>query len=577
MSFKRFDTRPDVTDSINIPLVLVVDDDPSMRLVMRHAMEKSGYRVADAGNGLEAIRAALRHNPDLILMDAVMPGMDGFRATAELKSMSEFADTPVLMVTALEDEESVEQAFTSGACDYITKPVNWVVLKQRVKRLISAAHADKKIRHLAYHDTLTGLPNRLLFVDRMDQAINRALRDNNKFALIFIDIDHFKMINDSMGHDAGDVLLTSVTERLTRSLRRIDTISRLGGDEFTVIVENITEPDAVATVARTLLETLTWPFMIGGREVHISGSIGIALYPDDGVNFGNLLKNADAAMYRAKDMGRNMFQFYAAEMSEAVMHRLDMEGLLRNAIEREEFVLHYQPKFDLRTGCCSGMEALVRWEHPQRGLIPPDEFIPLAEDTGLIVQLGEWVLRTACRQLDQWQRAGHAIYNLSVNVSARQIRDENLPALFEQIILETGVNPVNIEIELTESALVENHDKARDLLGRFKTMGLKIALDDFGTGYASMSYLKEFPIDTVKVDRSFVRGIPDNREDVAIVKAIASLTETLDLCLVAEGVENAQQLEFLKNIHCPQAQGYFWSKALSALDFERQILKKVCL
>ncbi|HEX5637317.1 MAG TPA: EAL domain-containing protein, partial [Gammaproteobacteria bacterium] len=268
-----------------------------------------------------------------------------------------------------------------------------------------------------------------------------------------------------------------------------------------------------------------------------------------------------------------MFQFYAAEMSESVMHRLDMEGLLRNALERQEFILHYQPKFDLRSGRCCGMEALVRWEHPQRGLISPDEFIPLAEETGLIVQLGEWVLRTACVQLAKWQQVGYAINNISINVSARQIRDENFPDLVEKIITETGVNPVDVEIELTESALVENYDKARDLLIRFNDMGLKIALDDFGTGYASMSYLKAFPIDTVKIDRSFVCGLPDNREDMAIVKAISSLTETLNLSLVAEGVENKQQLQFLKNIYCPQAQGYLWSKPLAALQFEQDILK----
>lgn len=574
MSFKQSDFRQDAVETHNLPVVLVVDDDSAMRLVMRHAMEHCGYLVVEAANGLEAIRACVRQNPDLVLMDAIMPDMDGFRATAELKSMRDFADTPILMVTALEDEESVEQAFAAGACDYINKPINWAVLKQRVKLLITASQADKKIRHLAYHDTLTGLPNRLLFIDRMDQAISRAIREKNRFALLFIDIDHFKMINDSMGHDAGDALLTTVTERLTRSLRRTDTISRLGGDEFTVIVENITEPEDAAIVARNLLETLTWPILIGDREVRISGSIGIALYPDDGSNFGHLLKNADAAMYRAKDLGRNMFQFYAREMSETVMQRLDMESELRNAIEREEFVLHYQPKYDLHSGRCIGMEALVRWEHPQRGMIAPDKFIPLAEETGLIVKLGAWVIDVACSQLGKWQRAGHAIYNVSINVSARQIREQNLPELLHKAILENDINPANVELELTESALVENHDKARDLLDRLHALGVRIALDDFGTGYASMAYLKEFPIDTVKIDRSFVRGIPQDREDMAIVRAIASLTTALELSLVAEGVETEQQLATLKDLHCHQAQGYLWSKPLPVLHFEQLILKQ---
>jgi diguanylate cyclase (GGDEF)-like protein len=574
MTSKQFDSAQDAVNISNIPVVLVVDDDSAMRLIMRHAMEKCGYTVYEATNGLEALHHAIRYEPDLILMDAVMPDMDGFRATAEIKNLPDFVDTPILMVTALEDESSVEEAFSAGACDYIHKPINWVVLKQRVKRLIAAAQASKKVRHLAYHDTLTGLPNRLLFIDRMDQAISRAVRQMGRFALLFIDIDHFKMINDSMGHDAGDMLLTALTERLTQALRRTDTISRLGGDEFTVIAESIEDPEDAALIAQNLLQTLSEAVKIGEREVHVSGSIGIALYPDDGNNLGALLKNADAAMYRAKDLGRNMFQFYAAEMSEAVMQRLDMQSELRTAIEREEFILHYQPKYDLRTGECSGMEALVRWQHPERGMVPPDKFIPLAEETGLIVQLGEWVVRSACAQLGAWQRAGHGVTNVSINVSARQIREQNLPSLFYQILRENKINPAHIEIELTESALVENHDKARDLLGELHALGLKIALDDFGTGYASMAYLKEFPIDTVKIDRSFVRGIPQDREDMAIVKAIASLTSALELTLVAEGVENAQQLETLKNLSCHQAQGYLWSKPLPVEQFEQKILRK---
>ena len=566
--------RPDA-DEPYIPLILVADDDPAIRLILRHTMEQDGYQVVEATNGVEALQITIRQSPDLILMDAVMPEMDGFRATEELKGMPDYVDIPVLVITALDDDRSVSRAFEVGACDYITKPVNWSVLRQRVRRLLYTAEAERKIRHLAYHDTLTGLPNRLLFMDRMDQAISRAQRNDDGFALLFIDVDHFKVINDSMGHEAGDQLLTQVTRRLSLNVRRSDTIARLGGDEFTVILENVGEPETVVMVTKNLLETLCKPINIGGREVHVSASVGIAMYPDDGENFGHLLKNADTAMYRAKAQGRNTFQFYASEMSTAAMRRLELENSLRYAIEKQEFIVHYQPKYDLHSRRCIGMEALVRWDHPEKGVIPPDEFIPLAEETGLIVALGEWVIRTACGQLSAWQQAGYEIRDLSINVSARQFQEQDLCALFAEVLEAFQLRAEDIEVELTESVLVDNHDQARRILAQLHDMGLKIALDDFGTGYASMAYLKEFPIDTVKIDRSFVWGIPNDEENIAIVRAIAGLTSALGLSLIAEGVETAQQVEFLKDIECFRGQGYLWSRPVSALHFEQSILKSV--
>ena len=561
------------TEKQQAPIILIADDDPSIRLVLRHAMEQEGYLVIEATNGLEAVQAAVRQAPDLILMDAVMPEMDGFRATSELKGMDEYAETPILIITSLDDDPSVEQAFQVGACDYITKPVNWSVLKQRVKRLLFTADAERKIKHLAYHDTLTGLPNRMLFMDRMDQAISRATRSNESFALLFLDVDNFKVINDSMGHEAGDRLLISVTQRLRDALRRSDTIARLGGDEFTILLENLSEPEAVILVVKNLLEKISEPIVISGREMHISASVGISMYPGDGQSFGHLLKNADTAMYRAKELGRNTFQFYTAEMSEIAMRRLELENSLRYAIEGQDFVIFYQPKFDFKSGKCSGMEALVRWDHPEKGIIPPDEFIPLAEETGMIVPLGEWVIRTACRQFSQWKKSGYAIDNISINVSARQFHEQDLTGLFEQLIEELELNPAEIEVELTESTLVKNQANAKKILDELHQMGLLIALDDFGTGYASMAYLKDFPIDTVKIDRSFVRDIPDDREDTAIVKAITGLADALGLKLIAEGVESEQQISFLKDIGCMHGQGYYWSKPVSAMEFEHSILK----
>ena len=555
------------------PLVLIADDDPSIRLLLRHAMEKDGYKVIEVVNGTEAIKATEKYHPDLILMDAVMPLMDGFNATSTLMEMEEFSDIPVLMITALDDDRSVAKAFVSGALDYITKPVNWSVLKHRVRRMLHAAEAERQIRHLAYLDTLTGLPNRLLFMDRLDQAISRSVRQSSIFALLFIDIDHFKVINDSMGHHAGDQLLTSITARLQQSVRQSDTIARLGGDEFTVIVENINQPEDVMVVTKSILSKLSEPVFIDGREVFISASIGISVFPDDGDDLGSLLKNAETAMYKAKEHGRNNLQFYRAEMSETAMRRLDLENSLRNAIEKDELLVYYQPKFNLSNGKCLGMEALVRWDHPEKGLVQPDEFIPLAEETGMILQLDDWVIRTACTQLSVWKKAGYEVSNLAINVSARQFKEHRLAGVIHKILEETGIEGHELEIELTESTLVDNNENAREMLNELHEMGLKIALDDFGTGYASMSYLKDFPIDTVKIDRSFVWGIPNDKEDMAIVKAIVGLAEALDLSLIAEGVETEQQIEFLNNIGCKYAQGYYWSKPVSAMMFEQDILK----
>lgn len=555
------------------PLILIADDDPATRLLLRHTMEQESYHVLEVANGLEAVEIGKQHKPDLILMDAVMPEMDGFKATAELLQTDECKDTPILIITALDDDQSISHAFSMGACDYITKPINWSVLKNRVSRLLQTVAAERKIRHLAYHDTLTGLPNRLLFADRTSQAICRAQRNKSRFALLFIDLDRFKVINDSMGHEAGDTLLKSVTRSLKSSVRKSDTVARLGGDEFTLILENIQSTDVVASKAQYLLDALSLPIKIQGREVCISASIGISLFSDDGESFGELLKNADTAMYEAKQSGRNTFRFYTQEMSSAAMQRLEMENNLREAIENQEFCLYYQPKYKLQSGECCGMEALVRWEHPEKGIIPPDSFIPLAEETGLIVKLGNWIIETACTQLQSWQQAGYGVDNLSINISARQFHEVGLTELFARMLKEKSLNPANIELELTESTLVQNQQRAGEILAELNGMGLKIALDDFGTGYASMAYLKDFPIDTVKIDRSFVWGIPDSKEDMAIVKAINSLAEAMELDLIAEGVETQQQLDFLKQLGCQQGQGYLWSKPLAADDFEEQILK----
>ena len=558
------------TNSVTPPVVLVADDDPSIRLVLKHTMEQCGYHVIEAANGHEAVQATLRQIPDLILMDAVMPEMDGFRATEEIRKNIECEETPILMATSLDDDQSISRAFEVGASDYITKPFNWSVLRHRTARMLYAVNAERKIRHLAYHDALTGLPNRVLFMDRIDQAISRAKRNGGRFALLFIDIDHFKVINDSMGHEAGDHMLNIVSRRLKELLRNTDTVARFGGDEFTVIVEALNEAESGESVAKNILASLDVPIVINGKQVHIGGSIGISLYPQDGENFGTLLKNADIAMYRAKELGRKTFQFYAHEMSLKAMHRLELESEIRNALKNEEFIVYYQPKVNLKSGKCEGMEALVRWQHPKKGLVSPLDFIPLAEETGLIIELDHWVARTACLQFKKWEMQGYSVNNLSINISARHFKDGGLLAHCKKIIEDTQVSVNHIEIELTESALVDNHDNAKKMLNEIHQMGIKIALDDFGTGYASMSYLKEFPFDTVKLDRSFVQGVTNDIESSAIVKAMIQLADVLKLDVVAEGIETEKQRKFLDEQGCTYGQGYHWSKPISAEAFEEK-------
>jgi len=552
-------------------VILVVDDDPAIRLVIRHAMQKCGHHVVEAVNGLEAVQLTIRQIPDLIIMDAVMPEMDGFRATQEIHKIQSCVTIPILMATSLDDDESVMRAFETGACDYITKPFNWSVLKHRINRMLMAAKAQHKIRHLAYHDALTGLPNRMLFMDRIDQAISRAQREDGLFALLFIDIDHFKVINDSMGHDAGDQLLNVLSQRLREVLRKSDTVARLGGDEFTVIIEGLDNADDAVNVSKNILSALDVPALVNGKEVYVGGSIGIAMYPQDGDSFGALLKHADIAMYRAKELGRNTFQFYASEMSQKAMYRLELENQIRTALKEDQFVVYYQPKIDLTNNQCVGAEALVRWNHPERGFISPDDFIPLAEEIGLITQLDEWVMKTACKQFKQWATDGISLQNLSVNISSRHFKENNLIDYCKTLLEMIDILPQHLEIELTESALVDNYENAKHILHELHDLGVHIALDDFGTGYASMAYLKEFPFDTVKIDRSFVRDIPEDKEDAAIVTAMIHLSQALNLSIVAEGIETESQKEFLAQNACAYGQGYLWSKPVSAEEFAESV------
>ncbi len=433
---------------------------------------------------------------------------------------------------------------------------------------IERRHSENRLRLLAHYDALTLLPNRDLFRDRLTQALAHAERHDRLVAVMFLDLDRFKTVNDTLGHDAGDRLLREISARLRRCVREEDTVARLGGDEFTVILEQINRADDAAVVANKIVEALAPAVQLNGHEAFVTPSIGITIFPSDGPSAEKLLKNADTAMYRAKEEGGNGFRFFTPEMNALAAGRLELESGLRRALERDEFVVYYQPKLDLASQRIIGAEALLRWNHPERGLVPPGEFIPILEETGLIEQVGLWILRTVCLQMRAWQDAGLPPLTVAVNLSARQLQRNNLSVAIGEILDEAGLPPQLLELEVTESMLMYDPKRATDMLGQIRAKGVvHIDVDDFGTGYSSLSYLKRFPIDAVKLDKSFVDGLPHEDDDVAISRAVIALAHSLKLTVIAEGVETEEQLGFLHRNGCNVIQGFIVSRALPADDF----------
>ena len=696
------------------PVVLVVDDDMSVRLLMRESLEHAGLIVKEAENGVEALSAFEQVKPDLVLLDVNMPEIDGFATCSRLRQLPGGDDVAIVIVTGLHDVKSIRLAYKAGATDFITKPVNWPILNHRVRYLLRAIDAfralhrsetrlsqaqrvahlgnwerdifsnklywsdeiyhifglepqtfgatyeaflksvhpedrthvtnvvdralhenklysidyriilpdgteravheqgqavfdetgkaigmhgivqditkrkkdEAKIRFLAYYDALTGLPNRQLFKEHADRAILTAQRGGTKVAVIFLDLDNFKRINDTLGHNAGDKLLKKISENLMVGIRASDivarteagkqsmtSLSRLGGDEFTILLSGLSEVEQAAVVAKRIIECAGLPVKIDGQELYITGSAGIAVYPEDGEDIDTLLKNADAAMYYAKDAGKNNFQFYAKHMNASALAKLDMEAKLKKALEQNELILYYQPQVEVRTCRIVGLEALIRWKHPDMGLISPAEFIPIAEETGLIVPIGEWVLKTACAQVLVWHRAGFIPLRIGVNVSGRQFRQQDLVKSVKQILDTTRLNPKHLELELTESIIMHDVEETITTLCKLKEIGLNLSVDDFGTGYSSMNYLKRFPLDTLKIDRSFVKDITTDPNDAAITKATIALAKSLDLTTIAEGVETEEQLTFLREQGCDQVQGYLISWPVPAEQVEKLLLR----
>lgn len=441
-------------------------------------------------------------------------------------------------------------------------------LEQRVKeRTEELTKTNVELDKLATHDVLTGLPNRLMFNQLLNHAIKASQRYGRQLAVFFIDLDRFKIINDTLGHDAGDLLLQEIAARLRQALRAVDVVARLGGDEFVILIEEVDDLSKVATVARNVLSAVIKPMVIIGQECRVTTSVGVSIYPKDGMDEQSLMKNADIAMYFAKEEGKNNYQFYSKDIKSQSIERLLIETNLRQALERKEFSLHYQAKLDFKTNAITGVEALLRWQNPSLGSVPPLQLIPVAEETGLIVPIGRWVLETACAQNVAWQRQGLSPVCMAVNLSLRQLTDEGLIEDIKAALKDSGMSPNLLELEITESMVMHNPARMIKVLSNIKKMGVRLAIDDFGTGYSSLSQIKNFPIDTLKVDRSFIRNIPDNSEDKAITAAIIAMGRTLSLTVVAEGVETQEQMDFLEEHACDQMQGYYFSKPIMPDQF----------
>ncbi len=557
----------------DVPQVLIVDDDRSTRSTLRYTLQRDGFKVEEAADGAQALTMLKRFKPDVILMDAVMPVMDGFTACARMQELPGGAAIPVLMITALEDNSSVERAFAAGASDYIPKPIHYAVLSQRVRRIIEANRAEKRIRHLAYNDLLTGLPNRTLFFDLLGQAVQQASVEKTRLAVLFMDLDRFKYVNDNLGHDVGDRLLVAVAQRVRRVVRSVDALARLGGDEFTVVLSDIDGPAPAAAAAQNICRVLAAPFQIDGHDIFVTSSVGIAMYPHDGLDVPTLVKHADSAMYRAKKTNAG-FQFYEASMENTISEHVRLESDLRRALENSELEVYYQPQARLGDQRIIGMEALVRWNHATRGMVPPNDFIPLAEETGLINPMGEFVLRTACAQLRNWLDDGLPSMRVAVNLSVRQLLQKNFADTVEAALYDTGLPPHLLELEITESTLMEHASDTLQALHRLRALGVRLSIDDFGTGYSSLSYLKRFPVDIIKIDRSFVRDVPQDADDAAIIAGIIALAHSLRLEVVAEGVETQAQLDYLKEQFCDLLQGYYLSAAVPAPEFAQLVRER---
>ncbi|WP_227819928.1 putative bifunctional diguanylate cyclase/phosphodiesterase [Marinobacterium aestuarii] len=562
----------DKTMSIETLRALIVEDELNDTLLLVNELKRGGYNPSFVCvDTREALESALQQESwDIVFSDFTMPAFNGSDALDIVRRHN--PDIPFIFVSGTIGEERAVAAIKQGAQDYL--------IKGHLKRLAPAVErelrdavtrrenreAQKRLHFLANYDALTGLPNRVLFIDRLSHSLRMAQRSSGLVGVLYLDLDNFKDVNDSLGHNAGDTLLRTVADRLTQAVRTSDTVARLAGDEFTLILTNLEHRDDAAVAARKILEQLSQPLEVAEQALQIRASVGISVFPVDGTDSEELLRNADMSMYLAKQTGGSHYEFYRSEIGEKKAERLELLKALRRALEQREFVLHYQPQVELATGHIVGVEALLRWQCPERGLVSPEQFIPLAEESGLVVPLGEWVLRKACAQARIWRDTGYPPLRVAVNFSACQFRQKNLVDLVKTVLDENELPPECLEVEITESTLMQDTTASLKTLQELRACGISISLDDFGTGYSSLSYLKRFPVDALKIDRSFVRDIPQDTDDVAINSAIIAMAAKLNIRVIAEGVETLEQLNFLRTEGCAMVQGYYLQRPASAQD-----------
>jgi len=591
--------------------LLLVDDEEDITAALVRLLRGDGYKILRAHSAKEGLELLTQHTVGVIVSDQRMPEMTGVEFFSQVREL--YPKTIRMVLSGYADLSSVTDAINRGAVyKFLNKPWDNDALrvsvqdafrhyelvlederlvfeiqlaKERLERInlelaASVEHKNSQIHHISYYDVLTGLPNRLLFHDRLKRVLEQALRDNCMAAVMLVNLDRFKQVNDSFGHPVGDQLLQSVALRLESHLRAGDTLAHMGGDEFAFVLGDMRVAHEAGNLALRILNSFAQEAIpLGQGEVFVAASMGISIYPPDGLDTTTLIKNADAALTHAKSEGRNNYQYYAAEMNAMALQHLTLETSLRRAYEREEFVLYYQPKVDLRSGKIIGMEALLRWQSPERGLVQPIEFIELLEETGLMLPVGEWVLRSACKQAALWVQSGFSSLRMAVNLSALQFRQADLSGMVQRICNETGLDLGlgTLELELTESLIMKNVEESTVTLNKLHEMGVSLAIDDFGTGYSSLSYLKRFPINTLKIDRSFICDLEDNQDDVAIVTAIVALGHSLDLKVIAEGVETVAQLHMLREMECDEIQGYMFSRPVPEAEMTFLLQKGECL
>lgn len=546
--------------------ILIVEDESIIAEDIADSLKVLGYSIsAIVFSGEEAIQAADDMHPDLVLMDIHLQGkMDGITAAEEIRSRFQI---PVVYLTAYADDNTLQRVNA-------TKPFGYVVKPFEEKNLHSAIQIAL---HRHQYDYLTNLPNRSLLRERLNQILEKQKAFQTLIPIVSLSVDRINKINGTLGHSIGDSVLRIISQRLTNCNPNFNMVARLEAAEFAIIMPLIEEKEDTGNIAQTILDMISDPIVVDGYEVYVTASIGIAFYPGDGTKGDELLKNAYAAMYYAQQQGGNSYQFYTSKSSIVSINQIIQETSLRNALKCSEFEVYYQPQVELKTGKIVGAEALVRWNHPERGLVYPDEFIALAEEMGLIIPLGEWVLQTACKQAKLWQESGFSALRIAVNLSGRQFNQKNIAEKVRQILKETGLDPKYLELEVTESLVIQNESAATKAMIEWRTLQIKIAVDDFGTGYSSLSYPKRFPFDIIKIDRSFICNITNDPKNAAITKAIIQMAHSLNMKVIAEGVETQAELDFLYQYECDEIQGYFFSKALPNKEFEELLKKGQCL